>query len=302
MKNKAKVAQLYYDLVERFVQLASRRSDIRGALIVGSRARVEPADEWADLDIVIFTSDPEYYLTKTDWIKSIGDYWLAFLEPTAAGNETECRVLFEGELDVDFAVFPLRTYEGLAMNDTLSREFMAQAVDTFERGVRIIVDKDKKLTQFLNKLPFIEKTQPHPPSQREFLQVINDFLYHAIWTAKHLMRGELWWAKMCSDCHMQHLLLQMIEWHAHATYGWNYDTWFRGRFLEKWADPRAIEGLHSAFAHYDVVDAGHALIEEVKLFRWISQETAEKLKYQYPIEADEHITEWIKTHFPRKKK
>jgi aminoglycoside 6-adenylyltransferase len=101
---------------------------------------------------------------------------------------------------------------------------------------------------------------------------------------------------------MQRLLLQMIEWHARAIHGWNYDTWFRGRFLEKWADPRVIEGLHSAFAHYDVDDVSRGLLAELKLFRWISQETAEKLKYQYPFEADEHVTEWIKTHFAQKKK
>ena len=303
MKEKSEIAELYEDLVKRFVQLAERRSDIRGALIVGSRARVEqPADEWADLDIVVFTSDPEYYLTKTDWTKSIGDYWLTFLEPTAAGNETERRVLFEGGLDVDFAIFPLRVYEGFVKNEGLSPEFMAQAVDTFERGVRILVDKDKKLSQFVDKMSSIERIPPHPPNQPEFLQVVNDFLYHALWTAKHLKRGELWWAKMCSDCHMQHLLLRMTEWHAHAMHGCNYDTWFRGRFLEKWADSRVVEGLHSAFAHYDVDDLSRALIEELKLFRWISQETAEKLQYQYPVEADEHVTEWIKTNLLQKKK
>jgi aminoglycoside 6-adenylyltransferase len=94
---------------------------------------------------------------------------------------------------------------------------------------------------------------------------------------------------------MQRLLLQMIEWHARATRGWDYDTWFRGRFLEKWADPRAVEGLRNAFAHYDTEDIGRALIEEVKLFRWIAEETAGKLNYRFQVDVAEHVAEWVKT-------
>jgi aminoglycoside 6-adenylyltransferase len=295
----SEVDKLYEGLVERFARWSETQSDVRAIAIVGSRARVgQPADEWADLDILVLTSNPERYLKETDWIKNIGDYWLTFLEPTAAGNETECRVLFQGGLDVDFAIFPLRAFEGFDKNE-MSPEFMEAAKDTFERGVRILVDKDKRLAQFFNKISSTEKAQPHPPSEHDFLQVVHDFLYHAVWTVKHLRRGELWWAKMCSDCYMQHLLLRMVEWHAQAMHNWDYDTWFRGRFLEKWADPRVIEGLHGAFAHYDVNDVSHALLEELKLFRWTSRETAGKLKYKYPTEADDRVMEWIMAHLPR---
>jgi aminoglycoside 6-adenylyltransferase len=87
----------------------------------------------------------------------------------------------------------------------------------------------------------------------------------------------------------------MIEWHAHATHDWNYDTWFRGRFLEKWADPRVVEGLRSSFAHYETDDVARALLEEMKLFRWVALETAKKLEYQYPVEAEEHVLRWVET-------
>jgi aminoglycoside 6-adenylyltransferase len=144
-------------------------------------------------------------------------------------------------------------------------------------------------------MPTAEKPSLLKPTQAEFLHVVNDFLYHAVWTVKHLRRGELWWAKMCSDCYMHHLLLRMIEWHAHATHDWNYDTWFRGRFLEKWADPRVVEGLRSSFAHYETDDVARALLEEMKLFRWVALETAKKLEYQYPVEAEEHVLRWVET-------
>lgn len=101
---------------------------------------------------------------------------------------------------------------------------------------------------------------------------------------------------MSCDCYMQHLLLRMIEWHAHATHGWNYDIWFRGRFLEEWADPCILNGLGNAFAHYDKDDVSRALLATMDLFHWIAMETAEKLNCQYPTEADNSAKDWIKNY------
>ncbi len=61
------VAELYEGLIGRFVKWAETRVDIRAAIVIGSRARVvEPADDWADLDVIVVTLDPEYYAGSAD--------------------------------------------------------------------------------------------------------------------------------------------------------------------------------------------------------------------------------------------
>lgn len=97
--------------------------------------------------------------------------------------------------------------------------------------------------------------------------------------------------------YMKRLLLQMIEWHARATHGWDYDVWHNGRFLETWADPRIINDLKQVFAHYDETDIKQALFATVDLFRWIAQETTEKLGYAYPIDGDQQVTQWLTVCF-----
>ena len=92
----------------------------------------------------------------------------------------------------------------------------------------------------------------------------------------------------------------MIEWHARATHGWEYDTWFKGRYLEEWADPRALEALRDAFSQYDYDYIRRALFATMNLFRWLAMETAEKLGYPYPTEADNRVTEWLRSHLPIK--
>jgi len=296
-KDKSRIERLFEQLIERFVKWAEACSDIRAAIIVGSRARVDrPTDEWADLDVVVITTDPDRYLSTTDWLQNIGHPLLTFLEPTATGDGMERRVLFEDMLDVDFSIIPKRRAEQ-SLESEISSQVAVEIANTFGRGMRVLLDKDEMLAQLRAFINSIETPTPQPPTQHEFLEVTNDFLYHAIWTAKKLRRGELWTAKFCLDSYMKwRCMLRMIEWHARTTRGWNYDTWFRGRFLEEWAGPQVLKELRGAFADYDEKDIKRGLLESMNLFRWTAIETAEKLSYSYPTEADRRVTEWVKTH------
>jgi aminoglycoside 6-adenylyltransferase len=154
------------------------------------------------------------------------------------------------------------------------------------------VDKDGLAVQLL-QMP-LDAPVPCLPTQAEFLEVVSDFWYHTIWTAKHLRRGELWWAKSCCDDHLKFRLRRMMEWHARATKGQSYDTWMRGRFLEEWVDPRARQELGKIFAHYDAEDVWRALLATMELFRWMAVETAERLGYPYLKSGDERATELVK--------
>ena len=86
----------------------------------------------------------------------------------------------------------------------------------------------------------------------------------------------------------------MIEWHTHATRGAELDTWHNGRFLEHWADPRALAGLRQCFARYDAADVARGLLATMDLYRWLTQETAGALGYPYPSRADERATAWVR--------
>lgn len=89
----------------------------------------------------------------------------------------------------------------------------------------------------------------------------------------------------------------MLEWHAKMVYGPNHDTWFAGRYLEKWADPRVLAKLPEVFPHYDEEDIQRALLKNMQLFRWLARETADHLGYPYPDEPDRRISGIIRELF-----
>jgi aminoglycoside 6-adenylyltransferase len=304
----------YDQIVERFVRWAQGEKSIRAAILIGSRARKElSADQWSDLDLILILTEPQRFLSRTDWLEKIGVPRLTFLEGTSTGGEMERRVLFEGGLDVDFAVIPERVARGLIWYLRIQRSFpvllrlfprfarrMEESTsgffDIIRRGVRVLVDKDG-LAVYLDQAAGMAHGPSFPPGQPEFLEVVNDFWYHTLWTAKHLRRGELWWAKSCCDDRLKWLLRRMMEWHARATKGPQYDTWMRGRFLETWADPRAVKELKGAFAHYDEQDIWHALQATMDLFRWLSLETAERLAFPYPTAGADSAVGLVKKLF-----
>jgi aminoglycoside 6-adenylyltransferase len=302
--DKRTISDLYETIIERFVPWAETRQDIRFAAILGSRARTDHrADDWADLDVLLVTKKPQYYVDTAEWTEKMGKPVLTFVEETASGEQEERRVLYEGTLDVDYAIFPVSKIEELL--DTQLQTFEEKALIlsmAFGRGMRVLVDKDRLADKFRSIIPGKEAPKLQPPTYEEFIQAVNDFLYHCVWTTKHLMRGELWWALTCLNCHLPSLQLRMTEWQARATHGESYDTWFRGRFLETWANPEVIIGLRASFAHYDESDAFATLEASMNLFRQTSMVTAEKLNFQYPFDADKRISAWIKSQLSGRRK
>jgi aminoglycoside 6-adenylyltransferase len=296
-------------LEERFVEWAGGRADIRAAVVVGSRARSDhPADDWADLDVGFTTTQPRRYVDSDDWLSEIATVWAAYRDPSGVTRH----VLYAGGLDASFAPIPhaqvklatrfLPLFQRLPLLYRLPgasqlRDALAEAAEYYGRGGRVILDKDGLAQRFLSLLPKLDRRHALPDGDR-FAETVNEFWFAAVWTAKHLQRGELWWAKCAgADGGMKTLLLRMAEWHAWIAHGLDYDTWSDGRFLEEWADRRFVDGLRPAFARYDAEDARRALLATMGLFRWLATETAGRLGYPYPTATDEHVSDWVQRCF-----
>ncbi|WP_157721805.1 aminoglycoside 6-adenylyltransferase [Tumebacillus avium] len=274
----------YEMFLERVTPWAEAREDIRLVMIIGSRARMNvPSDEWSDLDLVIVTKRPELYIESAEWLQELAEPKLTFLEGTAVGELVERRVLFEGGLDVDFIPLP---YEMVAGG--WPKGITASGV--LGRGYWVLVDKEG-LGADIPRGMVAEKGQ-RMPSEAEFSQIVNDFLYHVVWAAKKLGRGELWMGKMACDSGLKWHLLKMIEWHTHLSRP-EVDTWHSGRFLDTWAETDVLTELQTAYARYDLQEVWSALIVTQRLFSRLAQTCADIMDYYYPLSGDEYVIELI---------
>ncbi|SDM69387.1 aminoglycoside 6-adenylyltransferase [Sediminibacillus halophilus] len=282
------ISQITFDdLIDRFVLYAEESENIRAAFLVGSRARVEmPADEWADLDLVVFTKNPALLLNNTNWLSHLGKPVITFLERTAVGDSTERRVLFEGGLDVDFAFFPVASLPELEKN--------AEVLDVLAKGVKVVIDKDD-ITRSI-----IQKAEALPPSDRgvatmDIENLIHDFWYHAYLAAKKFRRGELLDGKSICDGYMKDCLTLMMKVQVKARKDADFQTWHGYRFFERWTGPKVSEEFKKLYARYELKEMWEALKNTMDFFRTISADVCRQLNIVYPNEAAEYATELVDT-------
>jgi aminoglycoside 6-adenylyltransferase len=156
----------------------------------------------------------------------------------------------------------------------------------YQRGYRLLVDKDG-LAARLPPCPYTPRPAPRP-TPAEFQQSVELFWYGALQAAKTLRRGDLWSVKV-GDANLKRSLLELLEWHARATRGWDTDTWHGGRFLLEWTDPETRAALDGLFAHFDAADSWWALRNTLALYRRLAPATAAALGCPYPHALEQNI-------------
>jgi aminoglycoside 6-adenylyltransferase len=246
------------------IEWAQTRGDIRAVLVVGSRARSEPPpDPYSDLDLMVYTTDWSDYVANTDWLGRFGPVWVMVQDDIGQGRP-EFLALYDGGYKLDFAFDRASKLDEIARADTLP--------EVLDRGYRVLLDKDGITAQFPAQpaqLPSIS-----PPTPAEFTETVNTFWYGAVYVAKQI--------------------LTMLEWHARALRGWDYDTWYEGKLITRWVDPDTLNELNRCFGRFDTTDSWRALLATMDLFRRIATTTAQRLGYPYPAALDDSVTQYIR--------
>jgi len=272
----------YSQLKQRIIDWMARQSDIRAVIQVGSGARTDhPADEWSDLDMMVFTSDPARYFADTGWLKEIDDVWISMQSQTVGGDEEQI-VLFAGGNKVDFVIMDEQQLIGISKMDSLP--------EVYQRGSEILIDKDHRVTPIFPAVFRSPEYQKISPS--DFFSLVNSAWFGSIFSAKLLRRGNLFQVKLF-EARIQTGLTSVIELHTHATRGWEVDTWHGGHFIEEWADARILDGLKDLYSSYDLKDGWRALFARMDLIRWVLVEIADGLGLDYPRIMDERATRLI---------
>lgn len=276
----------YTTIKNNLLELAKNDDNIKAIVAIGSSTRNSvKADEYSDLDIIIATEDTYSWLYG-DMPEKLGDIKISFVEPTLGGGK-ERRVLFDGALDVDMIVFTSTQFE------TAIKEGVASWV--CNRGYVVLYDAmefEKLLEEHVST-----EIGHTDLSEDEFINMVNDFYFHTIWSSKKILRGELWSAKMCIDAYLKHHLLKMMEMYSANRY--NVDVWHDGRFLDKWVDDEIKNELKNCFAHYERDDMISALLATLKLFKRLAKAVSQMKNINYPKNAEEYATRLVKTYFER---
>lgn len=274
----------YHEFVEQFSTAGQKRADIKAAYVIGSQARKKhPADQWSDLDILMYTDDPGYYLKTPEFLQQLGDIWSSFTTKTL-GGDMERLTLFAGGYQVDLVVKSSGEYE---------QQITSEKVPwLFKRGAELILDNVGNANQLLPK----EEVLPEklPLNEMTLTEVNQMFWFVTMYISKQLLREESWSAK-ARDMDYKNILLQMIEWYEQCLHGSDYDTWHGGRFLKVWAEPDVYEELFGIFGRFDLADSWSALEHSIKLFIRLNDYIQKETGIQIEQDLQLNVINWIKS-------
>jgi hypothetical protein len=303
----------------RVTRWAESQPDIRGVILMGSLSHGH-ADEFSDVDLMLISTRPRSYRASTKWLRSWGEPRLLWTVRAPASTQVVQQVVFDGPLVVDISFVSNVQTIGISLLSRLLESVPATAnavsgrlradadvwMSIVRRGTQILVDKGGATTRmqgrplFMDPAKFTGTSTPFGrtagtggatgrPSRDQFLEVVSAFWGLALLTSKHICRGELWMAHEISGAQMRGALLKMIEWHARSASGWTIDTWYEGRRMREWADPRVLDALRQVVGHFAAADAWRGLDASMELFSWLAGETVDHLGYRYPATAEEHV-------------
>lgn len=268
----------YKDIVDKIIKYGETSELVKAEVLIGSQSRkFDCADEYSDIDVMLFVSDIDFFINSDEWISSLGKYYISFVEKTVSGG-MERRVIFENAMEADFIFLQA---------DDFSR--INELSEIVSRSYKMLLDKDN-FTDIISHVAQSDKSFSIP-SESEIQNLISEFFFHVIWASKKVMRGELWAAITCVDGYMKKLLLKMIEYHSHALHGTDYDTWHNGKFIERFAEPWVVKEFQNIYARYSDKDIMKALLNTMNLFQKIAVETMDKWDYEYPVISDKYATE-----------
>jgi aminoglycoside 6-adenylyltransferase len=226
-----------------------------------------PADQASDVDVALFADDTARYLDDTAWIRHFGEPLLSFREPTPVGGFDERRVLFWDGLEVDFSIVPA----------SAATDLPPEADAVLTRGFRVL---------YADGISFPEREPSSidtpPPTQEQFDELVNDFWYHLLWSAKKLWRGEVLVAKQACDGWLTGRLVELARWSSQER-----DTWHGGRFFERCAGNELLEALGPTFAAYDAEDIARALRAKAELFGKVEDDVAARYELTVPEDRPE---------------
>ena len=274
-----------YDQLERaFAAWAQARADVRAAVVVGSRARVDPPpDEWSDLDLIVFTIDMAGYAADNGWLAQFGTPAITAITYSQRGD-AEWIIVFENGLKLDVLLAPI---------DPLGPINTAPYDIVLRYGVRVLFDKSApELKRALEREPMPAGL----PAPDAFRDAVHAFALDALRGAKFTRRGDLWRAHDTIDGALKRQLLAMLEWHALALDPARR-VWHEGRFIAQWVDRRAAAALPALFARYDPIDLRRALFATLELYQWTAAETAQRLGLIDPGRILQRTAEWLAAIF-----
>jgi aminoglycoside 6-adenylyltransferase len=277
----------YTQLLDHLTPLLRDSDAVVAAAVIGSRTS-QPDRDHADLDLLVFTDQPEQLLEDNSWLSWLGRIWASTIDRSLPGLPVK-RLLLDHAAQVDLLILAPDAATELPSN---ARAILA---DTARRGFKPLKEGGPVPDGLAELAEAAGAALSGRPSQEQFSQLVAQFWVNAVRAARRLADGEVWAANRIVDGPMKDALVELRAWVVRAVKGAEADTFWRGRHLEEWAGPRFTADLAATCGPLEAGAVRHGLTETMDLFRLLAIQAASRWSLDYAEGLDRRVTVWVRT-------
>jgi aminoglycoside 6-adenylyltransferase len=277
-----------HPLLQHIVQWAQARPDVRAVILTSTLTDPNaPTDRFSDYDIILAVTDVQPYYQDRGWLEDFGHVLVLYRDPlklTYGLEEFAYITQYEDGKKIDFMVFDTGILPHIAWEGVLP--------DYLDVGYVVLLDKDG-LTSGL-KPPTYTAFIPSPPSEVEYLTIIELFFHEATYVAKHLWRNELIPAKYNLDQMMKFENLRvMLEWRMEMDHGWSMKTGAYGKGLKKHLPAEIWSALEATYVGAGIEENWQAMFRTINLFHKVAIEVGDHLGFAYPHDLHQRAVAYL---------
>jgi aminoglycoside 6-adenylyltransferase len=267
------------EVLDQVLSLAQENDMVRAVVLNGSRVNPNVTqDIFCDYDIAFHVTDAEHFLADQSWIKQLGDPIIVQQNDWSEDGMTAYifLMLFTDGVRIDLAFDPLEMVEKF-LDDSLTL---------------VLLDKDGSIRQLP---PPSDTSHCTPrPTRDEFDEIANEFWWCSTNVAKGIWREELSYAKGMYEVIVRECIIKMLSWYIGVKHDWSINPGSYGKWFKKLLPVELWEAFEKTYAGVDYQEMWAALFEAGRLVRRVGVEVAEALGYEYPIEDDARVSEYLK--------
>lgn len=260
---------------------------IRAVYMNGSRTNPQaPKDIFQDYDIVYVVTETASFIKDEKWTDIFGNI-LMIQEP----DKNDKSVGMDMGFDRSYGYLMLFT-DGNRIDLHIKTEEAMLESFTKDKLTIPLLDKDNILPPI--PAPTDSDFWVKKPTEPLFMSCCNDFWWCLQNVAKGIWRNELPYAKQMFDLVIRVRLDEMVTWWIGTKHEFKVSTGKMGKYFKEYL-PQAYWMMYKeTYSDSNYENMWNSLFLTCELFRTLANEVADNLLFEYPMEDDINMTEYLK--------
>lgn len=271
-------------MLDLILQVAKSDENIRAVVMNGSRASPGATkDALQDFDVVFIVNHVFPLVLHRQWLNAFGELLIMQTPDEMDG-------VWPGSNDR--FTFLMQFKDGNRIDLTVLNYEKYQKIPRDSQSL-LLLDKDIRFGEFEH--PSDNDYLPTQPTENEFKNCCNEFLWVSIYVAKGIARKELVYAKTMAEQKVKEELIKLLTWHAAIQTNFQKNMGAYGKYLEQYVEPEIWEAFKATYVDADYQHMWEGLFIMCDLFDKLALKISKYYHYAYNQDEYRAVFEYLKT-------